>query len=42
MAVISAEHAVGLDEEHFVFLTVLVIYAALMEKDNFFFFLFFT
>ena len=38
MAEISAEHAAGLDEEHFVFLNVLTIYAAVMEKDNFCFF----
>ena len=38
MADISAEHAAGLDDEHFVFLNVLTICAALMEKDNFFFF----
>ena len=38
IAEISAEHAAGLDEEHFVFLNVLTICAALMEKDNFFFF----
>ena len=31
----SAEHAAGLDEEHFVFLDVLTICAALMENESF-------
>lgn len=35
IADISAEHATGLDEEHFVFLDVLTICATLMENKNF-------
>ena len=38
MAESSAEHAAGLDDEHFVFMNVFTICATLMEKDIFFFF----
>ena len=39
-AVTSAEHAAGLDIEHFVFLFCLTMFAALTEKDIFFLLLF--
>ena len=39
-AVTSAEHAAGLDIEHFALMFCLTMFAALTEKDIFFFVLF--